>query len=479
MRQRWQGWWVVALWLGLLWAWLGQHPVLNSDALYLFDLADGLFKGRRGLLWDLPQAPSFFPDLGVVWAIRLLVPAPQACLRFYGLCMGLWAWSALDAFQCAWLGLEPGGSRPLAALGLVLALLLAAPQTALNAWLLPGHHGSAFIASLMLGAWGLRQFRGPQAWSCNFLAAGLAGLLLGSDAFFGLWGLAPLLWLGWRSGAVMTRRGWLAVGVLAMACLLMLALPSLAGARVSSLPFRLLADRGWRGQAAALEPLGGILADSGALLVVVGLALALVLIPGRGRVAGGRAWSGGVLLAFLMTLWVMAFMGSVNGRYLYLAGLLPLWLLPALAVERWGPIRRAVPVILGMVGLAALAFVASAPQSVPLERRQAAWLDGVLAKRGLSFGWADYWSARPLRLFSQGATLTVPVIADGAGQFQPYFWIGDRSLFLADHFLEEPQFVVQNGLDEASLRRQMGQPHETLQGEGLRVLIYGDRSKKP
>ena len=60
-----------ALWLGVLWAWTGQHPGLHADALYLPDLLRSLQAGRGLGGWDLPPAPSLLPDLGLVWLSQL------------------------------------------------------------------------------------------------------------------------------------------------------------------------------------------------------------------------------------------------------------------------------------------------------------------------------------------------------------------------------------------------------------------------
>ena len=76
------GWLLGLLWLSLLWAWLGLHPGLHADALYLWDLLARLQAGGRLGTWDLPPAPSLWPDLGLLYAaapfelVAAELPAP-------------------------------------------------------------------------------------------------------------------------------------------------------------------------------------------------------------------------------------------------------------------------------------------------------------------------------------------------------------------------------------------------------------------
>jgi len=164
--------------------------------------------------------------------------------------------------------------------------------------------------------------------------------------------------------------------------------------------------------------------------------------------------------------------GAMSGRYLYLLLLLPTLLLPALLAERWAWLDKAALLVPLLAALLWMGELRAQPAPSFEEPRQAAWLDQALSTRGLKYGWADYWHARPLRLFSRQGVVALPMATYTKELVEPFFWIGDRYLFLQGGALMRPQFVVLNGLEEAAVRAKRGKPMEVLQGEGLRVWIY-------
>jgi hypothetical protein len=105
------------------------------------------------------------------------------------------------------------------------------------------------------------------------------------------------------------------------------------------------------------------------------------------------------------------------------------------------------------------------------EQRQAAWLDAQLAQRGVTQGWADYWHARPLRLFSRQGAQLIPVITDW-GDLKPFEWVSRRQIFEWDPGLEHPQFVVLNGLDPVKLQARLKARPVLAEGEGLKVWFF-------
>ena len=77
-------------------------------------------------------------------------------------------------------------------------LLLTPPGNGLGDWLLPGHHGSAFVGALSVWAWALHQARRPSSSFATLAGSVPVGLLLASDNLFGLWAGVPLLLLALR-----------------------------------------------------------------------------------------------------------------------------------------------------------------------------------------------------------------------------------------------------------------------------------------
>lgn len=459
-----------AAWLWSLWAWLGLHPSLHSDALYLYDLLSRLGAGGTLASWDLPPGPSLFPDLGLLWLAKKAAPQPVECLRFYGLIMGFWLWRVLAGLLRELLGLDKAASRSLAAAGLLLGLVLTPAEGGLAAWLLPSHHGAAFVAALSVWAWGLRQRRKPSGfWATQWLAL-LAGLLLSSDLFFAFWALLPLALLALRLRREGQQR--LAMGLftaLAMGWVSMTWMRAYA-ARVPHVNWDFVLGPLRPSSWSVLGLLGGLGLRQGAALLgaaLAGLGLWAWPLPGRDDAPAFAlgAWA----LASLSSLLACVMLASVSGRYFYVLLLVPVLLLPALLAERklaWAQAAVLAPLLAVLLWTGAPADAAQPP----LELRQAAWLDQQLAPRGLRYGLAEYGQARPLRLFSRSGAQMAPVVL-GKEKVDPYLWIGDRLLLSEGGALMAPQYVVVNGLDEAGLLYHFGPPKERLSGEGLQLWI--------
>ena len=466
------GWLLGGLWAWTLWLWLGLHPVLHADALWLYDLLQGLGSGHGLGAWDLPPASSLFPDLLLLWVARLFSPDPQGAQRLYGLMLGLWLWRSLAHLLRELLDYPKAAARSLAAAGLLTALLLTPPDSGLGDWLLPGHHGAAFVAAVGLWAWALRQQRQPAGLIVTLSGAFWAGLLLACDNLFAFWAGLPLLFLlgRLRSGA----RWRVLTGVLVALLTAWLGHAALhaTGARSAVPKLDRMLLRGWAFWWASLGQLPLLLRGLPGLVAAATAGLGLWLWPQAPRHSGPRVLVLGWVVSVLGTLGLAALLGSLTGRYLYPLLLLPAALLPALLAERWPALNKAALLAPLLAALLWLGEARAQPAPDPEGPRQAAWLDQALGSRGLQYGWADYWHARPLRLFSRQGTVAAPMDTPSKDQVEPYFWIGDRFLFVRGDALTRPQFVVLQGLDADAVRAKRGQPKEVLQGEGLTVWVY-------
>jgi hypothetical protein len=476
------GWLLGGLWLAVLWAWLGLHPALHADALYLHDLLQALQAGRGLGGWDLPPAPSLLPDLGLLALVRWWSEELVGAQRLYGLLMGLGLWWALACLLATLLQWRQTDARAYAAAGLLLALVLSPLNTGFMQWAVPGHHGSAFVIALGLGAWGLRQKAMPSTWGRSLGLGLLLGLALHSDRLLWVWGCLPLGLLALR----LNRAGqWRVLALLALAGALAWLLGqgvSATGARTAVLRWSYLATRSVQDWVAVLGQLPLLLKANPGLSLAATAAIGLWAWPMPQRHSGPRvlllAWA----LVAASSLTLASVVGGYEGRYLYPL-LLPVVLLPAFLAERaWGWERPALllPVLASLLWLASPTQKAGAEAVQPLELRRAQALDAALAERGLRYGWADYWQARPLRLLSAQGTVCAPMISAG-GRVDPYLWIGERGLFMQGDALQRPQFVVSNGLDPAALQAHVGIPPEIVTVQDLTVwmLVKATLRSKP
>jgi hypothetical protein len=464
-------WLLGVLWLGLLWVWLGLHPSLHSDALYLYDLLQSLQSGGHLSTWDLPPAPSLCPDLGVLGVCKLFAHDVLSTQRAYGLFMGFWLWTALTQLLRHCWDLPKPGARAWAAAGLLTALLFAPAGTGLMDWVVPGHHGAAFCASIGLWAWALKQREEAAGWLSSLLQGAGYGLIAASDAALWPWAFLPYACLALRlRRPAMLRLACVAACAALSAWLAELWLRHL-GARVAVVQWAFIVQRDGAAWRAVLSQLPAWFGQHGALDALSLVSLLFWAWPRAQRGSGPRVLLLGWLLAAGASLLLASLVGSINGRYLYLLLWLPALLLPFLLAERWPELEASsllAPALAALLWLMAPAHRAPLPTPAPLLQVEA--LEQALKPRGLKYGWADYWMARPLRLLGHDGLLCAPMISvDGA--VAPYAWIGDRGLLDQGAALERPQFVVLNGLDEGAVRARLGAPQLRMEFEGLTLFI--------
>jgi hypothetical protein len=477
------GWLLGGLWLALLWAWLGAHPTLHADALYLHDLLQSLSAGRGLGGWDLPPAPSLVPDLGLLALARGWAEDLPGAQRLYGLLLGLGLWWALARLLAALLEWRSADARAFAAAGLLLALVLSPAEGGLVQWALPGHHGSAFVISLGLAAWGLGQKAAPSKWGRSLGLGLLLGLALHSDKVLWVWGCLPLGLLALR----LNRAGQLrvlALLTLAAATAWLVGMGVTAtGARSAALRLSYLGGRSPQDWLLMLGQLPGLFKANLALSAAALAAVALWAWPRAQRSSAPRV----LLLAWVLvgglSLILAGLAGGFEGRLLYPLLVLPAALLPAWVAERsedWERPALLLPSLLALLWMASPLGRAGQGAEPPIEVRRALALDAVLLDRGLRYGWAAYGQARPLRLFSRQGTVCAPV-SSADGRIAPLLWTGERGLFMQGDALQRPQFVVSNGLDPDALQAQLGTPPEIVTVQDLTVwmLVRATPRSKP
>lgn len=466
------------LWLLALGAWLSLHPALHADALYLHDLLQTLQAGRGLGGWDLPPAPSLFPDLGLLRLAYAFSDNLVEAQRLYGLAMGLLLWLLLARLLRPLLGLSKSLSRAHSAAGLLLALLLLPAGSGVGDWMQPSHHGMALLGSLWLWSWVLLQKEQASGWAATLGVGVGLGLMAQSDRLLWVWGAMPLALLALR----LKGPGRLRVLGLLLLAALVSALAQWAmertGARIATARWSYIFSRSAADWKAVLGQLPGLLQAHLGLALAATLALGLWLRPQARRHSGPRVLLLGWALAALASLGVASLLGSFSPRYLTLLLWLPVALLPVFLAERseaWEKPALLLPLLGALLLLGSQKSAAQA--SGPLEQQRAAALDAELGPRGLRYGWADYWQARPLRLLSGQGLLLAPVISDARG-VDPYLWIGERGLFMQGDVLNKPQFVVSNGLDPAALQARLGTPPEIVTVQDLTVWLLV-RGAKP
>ena len=464
-----------ALWLAALQLWLRAHLFLNADTLSVPDIWASLKAGGRLGDWSMGNHAFIFPDLPLYQLAAWISPDLAGRQVAYGLIQGFLAWWLGARLAARLFYLKPAQARAYVAAGLLAGLAFLKAESGLGQWFFPSHHGGALLASLALMHWVLRQRQEPSGWVKVAVVGVLAGLVHASDAVFFTWALVPALCLALAQSKAGRIRVGAVVAFSFATKLLYQAYLKAQGLKLLHFLWSYFAQNYPRLFAQAQLQAAGFVTDYG---IALGLAAVFALfLLWRWRedpspAALGLAWF--VLLGGAVVL--AALQGQLLGRYLTWCLWVPLMLAPAWAASRWPNLNgwaMALPAAIGFFWFTLFRPVVPVDQP---EQRQAAWLDGQLAQRQMTQGWADYWHARPLRLFSQRAVQIIPVITDW-GALKPFEWVSQRQTFSWDPELKHPQFIVLTGLDSAKALAPVKARGEVVQGEGLSVW-FASASKK-
>jgi hypothetical protein len=466
------GWLLGLLWLAVLKLWLGAHVALDADALGIADLWATLRAGGHLGDWAMGFHPYVVPDLFIYGLGTLFARDVVGRQIAYGLILGFLLWWTLSRFMVRFGGQKGSTARAYSAAGLLLFLPLCSDANDLGSVFTPGVHGGALLCTLVLLAWVLSLGAGTRRAASVFWVAMGLGCVWASDQIVAIVGVLPALILSFGMDGPARRKIW---GSAALAWIfrgLLLWYWSALGMAASHYAWGYAwAHLGvlW---GAAWSQAGQDLGTFGVVLGLCGLVVGLLWVQGRARPAGRYLVAAlGLGLAFSLALGVL--MGAVQGRYFSSLAWLFLPLLPLLA--SFALDGQAMPLLAcALVGV--MEWTGPGPSvPVPDVAAQASWLDAQMAARGLRFGVADYWHARPLTLFSHQGLELAPCIDVGGG-LKPYDWIVDRRVF--GHRGNEG-FVVLNGLDPVSVQKALGAPLAVLSGAGLTVWVVPPMAMVP
>lgn len=455
---------IAVLALSLGWALL-VHPTyafdLNSDALYIDDLWRSFFDGRGFRAWILPPGPSLFPDLPL-YALSTLV-GPDLGLRhtLYAFWVAALLYGALASCMRRWLGMGALDSALAALAGLALYVALLSPESGLGDIFRPSHHGGTLVVALwaLALAPGEGEEPGPLAlllWTLTVAAAEF------SDPMFLGWAVLPLL--GFCRARGRMNPAWilsLAAGLLASR-LAMDWMRHSGGPMVSVLQWGYF--RAHRGAVMA-EGVRGMAYVAEHAPALGALALLWLAWIGR-RLSPALAWFS--LLAALSTLAPLLFTGKIAGRHLLPLYFIPAAFLPAFVWSRAGAWLAPFSLALAL-SLAWSCAQAESPELKAPYPEALAQLEGGLERPGAMAGWADYWSARRLRLLSRRGLWLDPVGTELAGDLglARYPFISNTRLPALKHSL-----VLMDKLDPAGVIKAFGKPRAVKRYGGMEVWFY-------
>jgi hypothetical protein len=458
------------LWLVALRLWLQAHLFLNADTLSVPEIWATLKAGGRLGDWSMGNHAFIFPDLLLYQIAAWLTPGVAERQVAYGLVLGFLVWWVGAGLAAELFYLKRSQARAYVAAGLAMGLPFLKEESGLGQWFFPSHHGGAFLASLALSLWVLRQRQRPSGPAGVLWAGLLCGLVHASDGVFATWALLPALCLSLPQSWAMKAR--LAAVIVLSFLFKFLFITGLKAQGMKLLHFEwgyFLAHAHDLLSQAALQS-SGFAASYAIPLGLAALFAGCLLWRWRSEpspAALGLAWFGLLAVAVILA----SLQGQLSGRYLTWCLWVPAMLGPAWVASRWPALGRwALILPAGLAFFWVTLFSPPIPADQP-EQRQAAWLDTQLTQRGVHLGWSDYWHSRPLRLFSRQGAQLVPVITDWGG-LQAFEWVSYRPFFAVDPELKHPQFVVLNGLDPAKVVDRLKRKGEEVQGEGLTVWFY-------
>jgi len=476
-----------------------QVGSLNADSLYMECLYRDVVQDPLPLKdWFMQPAPSLFPDLGLFIACRSLAGSLGPGYALYSAASFL---LLLGSFYLLLLQM-PGirrhaGVRTLQGGLLLLVVLGLGP--ALTPLFLPAYHASILPMGLGLLALDLRLRRRGPLWGWTLLAG--VGLALGcaSDAslavFFGL----PIALFGLLQHFLSRKLKpgpwpYALLGATALAGMAFQSLVRSGVFPVYGVP-HIYAIWDLPGQAGeqllrTASDLAQVLKDY-PLAALVCLAWLALRRPWAGlrlrrlrkvlTAASLRAHAY-VLLSLSMALCLLAPFGLCNGvdpRYVLPCFAFPslLWALqpPRLSRKPW------LAWVLLLAGLGQALWAAHALPPIksafaPPPQDKLAWIESVMARRGLHRGYCNYWDEKPALVYSDGRVRMTGLLEwnEPSCLFMLKAWVSSKAWWVGKPGQPFPiyDFVLTDSMDVERLKAGFGAPADIERWQGHELWIY-------
>lgn len=484
----------------------GAHQVwqhLDADALFPVSLYRDLWQRPYPVWgWNLPPAPSFAPDLALLFPWLAIFTDLRWAYAAYALVLGAVFVLLLASLARALLddpkSTQAAPSRALlaAVLGPTLVLLALAyespNQLVLVDLLMPGFHGGSLVFTLALILLAADAVARPKArpWRGFGLVYGLGIVGTMADALLLAQGIIPLVLALHLIGLNQPEKGAYRrlaahLGVAGLSGLgLALACTKLGLGRYAAGRGQFFAQSPWRSVQSFVQDLPAIASAEGPLLLLTALGLVLIslhLLRHQALNAPQRL----VYLTLALATLLSPAAAVLNGGYDALPvirRMLPLFVLPGLA---FGIIVQTLLSIRTLhffaVAVALLLAIRQAPQAMlafaddkPLSLvRDIDCLEQRLAEDWqLQDGLADYWRSKTINELSRLGLWTNQLTPAA----KPYAWINNPAWWYhrpeGERHAWLPRYIVINGLQPNILSATFGPPDGTIVCGALTAWIY-------
>ena len=442
--------------------------VNNADTLFYIELYDSVIEAGEPLSnWSFPPAPCWFPDMAIVFAARAMGLSPDACLLAFWLFV-----IACAAFAARLLALQlsvkaPPGWFFLA--GTIWFVIAASTNNSMSVFvrsLLPGHHGGAAAMGLLFQAWALLwQETGVKRY---VVWGSLIGVLtLMGDLYFLITGIGPVLaWMLLRPGKryrlIVLTGAVLLLGLglseLAQHSLLIADSPAV---NLQAAAARLFDGEAYRKFYYYALPVFG---RADRLLTVAFFGMLFYEIVSRTRrTDGGRALAAVAGIVVVANVVAIFALGYWTQRYLSGAALMAWAGLTILVPVRFSKLtsRPARTIALSVFFLVLVFRLTLRKETLSLDAPPP-YVDCLQNELGpgIPVGYADYWRAREIRMYSDLMVLDLS---------RPH-WM--TSAALPTHDPRLATFVIADGL-QAQTVAAIATPLRRFVCEQQTVLVFG------